>query len=305
MAANTNSSSSNKKPNVLEKINPMMWKQARTVKKAAASVEELVDHLTQNAPFLSETPSITNIAVLHRNEISTGKLLGEGSFCQVYEVTRLHLQDSDEGLLSKEEIASRKQLQQELRNEHDARRDLLYVIKQPKRDLLRKSLDFAKAIADLVVEAKYLSRLDHPNILTVRGLPIGGTHSFESGRFDSYFMIMDRLTDSLDQRIKKWQGEGPADPAMIPRKTNYSLQIANALLYLHKRRIIFRDLKPENVGFQGEHTVKLFDFGLVREVPQGFDDEVYTMSGSGSQWYMAVEIFLTGMFSWALFFTVK
>lgn len=118
-------------------------------------------------------------------------------------------------------------------------------------------------------------------------------------------MIMDRLTDSLDQRIKKWQGEGPADPAMIPRKTNYSLQIANALLYLHKRRIIFRDLKPENVGFQGEHTVKLFDFGLVREVPQGFDDEVYTMSGSGSQWYMAVEIFLTGLFSWALFFTVK
>ena len=69
------------------------------------------------------------------------------------------------------------------------------------------------------------------------------------------------------------------------------------------------DLKPENVGFVSDHEVKLFDFGLVRELPQGFDHELYAMSGAGSQWYMAVEIFLTGkynlkadVFSWSMTF---
>ena len=287
----------------------MMWRQARTVKKAVQSVDELVAAMTEGAIFLAENKPTPNIALFQRPDFTTGKLLGEGSFSQVYEVTSIqsssNQQKNNATALSDPEEAARKELQQTVKEDREARRSPRFAIKLPKRDMLRKSLDFGNAIADLVVESKYLSRLDHPNILKVRGLPIGGwTDSFDGGRFDSYFLCVDRLTDSLDQRIEAWQREGPADPAQIPRKTNYALQIANALLYLHKRRIIFRDLKPENVGFKGDqgHTVQLFDFGLARELPQGFDNEMYTMSGSGSQWYMAVEIFLTGTFLWRLLF---
>mgnify|MGYP005853466019 CR=1 FL=1 len=109
-----------------------------------------------------------------------------------------------------------------------------------KRDLLRKPYEFGNAIADLVVEAKYLTRMDHPNILKIHGLPIGGTAAFDSGRFDSYFLLVDRLESTLEQRISQWQREGPPDPKKVPRKTNYALQIANALYYLHQRRIIYR-----------------------------------------------------------------
>ena len=41
-----------------------------------------------------------------------------------------------------------------------------------------------------------------------------------------------------------------------------AVSIADAISYLHSHRIIFRDLKPANIGFDNEGTLKLFDFGF-------------------------------------------
>ena len=54
--------------------------------------------------------------------------------------------------------------------------------------------------------------------------------------------------------------------------------------YMHKHSIIFRDLKPQNIGFDVRGDVKIFDFGLARIMPE--DGNPYTdtfeMSGAGS-----------------------
>jgi serine/threonine protein kinase len=56
-------------------------------------------------------------------------------------------------------------------------------------------------------------------------------------------------------------------------------------MYLHSHSIIFRDLKPQNIGFDVRGDVKIFDFGMARIVPEGGNpyDDRFKMSGVGSR----------------------
>lgn len=62
-------------------------------------------------------------------------------------------------------------------------------------------------------------------------------------------------------------------------------QIATALDYIHGHGFFHRDIKPENVLIQNKTTVKLGDFGLVKEIrhPTPFTEYVST------RWYRAPE----------------
>lgn len=55
--------------------------------------------------------------------------------------------------------------------------------------------------------------------------------------------------------------------------------------------VVYRDLKPDNIGFDVRGDVKIFDFGLSRQIPSGKSkDGLYKMTGdTGSPRYMAPE----------------
>jgi serine/threonine protein kinase len=274
------------------------WRQQSLVRRAVSFVQDDLQHVLSFSPFLRSPPHHNQSALLHRTEIQTGQLLGYGGFSEVHEIVGFALNPSVSHQLTPFQQRARLLLQRQCIDPVTGRGR--YAIKHLQTRLLEKNSDeFAHAASDLAVEAQYLGAIEHPHILSVRGLPIEGIHALADGKHDAFFIVTDRLEDTLDRRVQSWQTRD----ADVLYKAELALQLASALEYLHERRIVFRDLKPQNIGFTSDGTLKLFDFGLCRELPSPdltcFADvyEVFSMSGVGTRRYMAPEVANEGKYN--------
>lgn len=193
-----------------------------------------------------------------------------------------------------------------------------YVVKQVNSELQHTDkVAYLKAIVDIELEAKYMFSLNHPNILRIRGLsnptPNGET-----------FLILDRLKETLAKRLGEWlrrdrqckgitgavAGSKAKKEELLVERLVAARDIADALDYLHSRRVIFRDCKPDNIGFCNHGSLRIFDFGLAREVQEKDrikDADLYRLTGlTGAIRYMAPEVglkkpynFKADVYSWS------
>ena len=121
-------------------------------------------------------------------------------------------------------------------------------------------------------EASAAAGLQHPNVVGV----------FDRGEFDgTYYIAMELLRGrTLKELISQ---EAPLDQT---RALDIAVQILRAAGFGHRRGVIHRDFKPQNVIVDDEDRVKVTDFGIARA---GASEITETGSIMGTAQYLSPE----------------
>jgi serine/threonine protein kinase/tetratricopeptide (TPR) repeat protein len=108
-----------------------------------------------------------------------------------------------------------------------------------------------EARSRLLREARAAAALDHPNVVAV----------FDVGEVGETPYIAMELVEGVT--LREFVGDARVSAR---RRMTWMLEIGRALAAAHKRGIVHRDVKPENVMVRGDGAIKVLDFGIARRV---------------------------------------
>jgi len=223
---------------------------------------------------------------LRLSQLSLGPQLGRGAFCEVHLATLER---------TKEQVA----------------------IKRVRRDL-RPGSQRDLAVRDLKTELDVLLQIEpHSHVVRLLGRGTDG---------DSTFVVLEVVPETFTQRWEAWKAmrhqflpeplaskvawffgaSGCCGGCASRRRVVWRAQLgagrdlASALAHLHRGnrgyKVLYRDLKPSNIGFDGDRLV-LYDFGLAKIVPASpgggkkqHGDRYKLTPETGSTRFMAPEV---------------
>ena len=144
-------------------------------------------------------------------------------------------------------------------------------IKVMKEELLKDPINLARFNA----ETEAAASLNHPNIVKVYGRGIIEGRPYMTNEYIKGQTLRDKLNFSIQLPLM--------DTCEV------MLQLTSGIEYIHRHGLIHRDIKPDNLFYMSDGTVKISDFGIA--APIGSSNEGDAIQGT--IYYCAPEV-LTG-----------
>lgn len=143
-------------------------------------------------------------------------------------------------------------------------------LKIMKEELLRDPANLAR----FYHETEAAASLVHPNIVRVYGRGEVEGRPYMSNEYIKGQTLRDKLNFSV--------------ALSLPQACDVMLQLASGLSFIHKHGIVHRDIKPDNLFYLPDGTVKISDFGIAAKVGEKQQGDAI----QGTVYYCAPEVFL-------------
>ena len=183
------------------------------------------------------------------------KILGQGSFCIVYEAEYKRI-----GPDGKKET-------------------IVCALKMLKPNLNKTDPESQGAIKYFEQECKLLTSITHPNLVKA--------YEYDCENPAKKWVILEKCDMSLNQFLESIGVRILCEE----RVREFAISILCGLKELHSKRIVHRDLKLENILIDRNKLLKIADFGLAKQSTQG--SKIALQSFLGTPDYMAPEIYET------------
>ena len=125
-------------------------------------------------------------------------------------------------------------------------------------------------------EARILEQLQHPHILSVIDTGVYEKHPYTVTEFAEHGSLRDRL-----RKLRK-------QPLPLSDALEILQQIGEGLQFAHDQKIVHSDIKPENILFDANDSVRISDFDNARTLYRASEQAT---NGGGTPSYMAPEQF--------------
>lgn len=255
------------RPNIETPAGALNDRESRRMNEIFSTCQYVVEKkiARSNVVDLTKDPT-SKIPRFDRHEIVEGKVIGRGGFAVIREIASIELDGSSHkgrrpSGSSRATVSTEKSSTCQSEERDVVAKDVKihkqrkYVLKELIRDgkSSKNENAYMNGVVDMAMEAQYLTHLNHPNILSLKGI----STSNQFGGDDGMFLVLEYLPETLSRKLSVWAQRDRSTRGitgfvtrshkkaaqLLLTRVSYARDVANVMTYLHSKQIIFRDVR--------------------------------------------------------------